>query len=141
MHGQLALVDHDAHRVDQEGRVVGGHQDDGVRGGKALPIRIRVEDFDQGLTGLARGGGLEVPQRSAGQVVIGAGSEVFFGHTAVVRLDELGRVDRRAALRAAGLRGYLLDELEAGGGNLAVHAAQSPLSLSLSPWPGLWASP
>ncbi len=125
MDGELGPAEDDAHRVDQEGHVVGDDHDQGMRRLEAIAGGVRIEHPHPGLAGHApRRAHFEVGLRHSRQQLRRAAGEIFLADAAEVGLNEsLSQIVSFASVTANSRRGgYLPDESDAGSRN----AAQKP---------------
>ena len=122
MHRDAHRAEDDADGVDQEGHVGGDHAHQrAVRAARGIAIERRRQ-LDQRVAALAQAPELEMGQRGRGEVRGLVHAQVVLGDTAEELPHESGREGAIAPRRASGVRGYLLDQCQAGGGNLAEHA-------------------
>ncbi len=121
MHRDVHRTENDADGIDQEGHVGRHHAHQrAVRGAGCIAVERRRQ-FDQRLAGLAHAPELQMRKRGRGEIRRCVHAQVVFGDAAEEVAHESGHecAPRRRGTR--GVRGYLLDECQAGGGNLAEH--------------------
>ena len=117
------LAENDAEGLDQERHVRRDHAHDGAMRGRGVCGRERRREFEQHAAALAHPAEFEVRQCRGGEVGRAMQAQILFRDAAEEGPQEVAR-QAACCLRDVpfGAADYLLDQREAGGGNLAEHA-------------------